>query len=337
MGDALEGIDATPVEGYCVVMDGKTVGIPYPDMEERAGGEEKKGPLDSPGTKEKLLGDEEKVEFDEKSWSTSGRKEGRSFHHGRFVDGLRRKVKESAPGVNLLEGTVKNLITCDHTRRVIGVTVSVKDQNSLPPPIDPTSEEPPTLPSGSGEIRNFYAPLTIIADGCFSKFRTVVNTPSKPSKIKHLPVAPIKTRSHFVGLILKDITLPLPHHGTVCLTPSGPVLLYQIAWKADETRMLVDVKGKLPSVGDGSLKKCIEERYLPFIPEEGGVRNAVQKALDEQRLRVMPNSFLPPKMQGRKGAREGVIMVGDSWNMRHPLTGGGLDLVVPLRNQRALI
>lgn len=42
------------------------------------------------------------------------------------------------------------------------------------------------------------------------------------------------------------------------------------------------------------------------------------------RLRTVPNSFLPPATRGHYGAREGVIMVGDSRNMRHPLTGGGM-------------
>ena len=37
----------------------------------------------------------------------------------------------------------------------------------------------------------------------------------------------------------------------------------------------------------------------------------------------MPNSFLPAVQQGRQ-TKEGVILVGDSWNMRHPLTGGGM-------------
>jgi squalene monooxygenase len=32
------------------------------------------------------------------------------------------------------------------------------------------------------------------------------------------------------------------------------VLFYQIGNKGEETRMLVDVKGKLPSAADGSLK-----------------------------------------------------------------------------------
>ena len=37
----------------------------------------------------------------------------------------------------------------------------------------------------------------------------------------------------------------------------------------------------------------------------------------------MPNSFLPAVQQGKQ-TKEGVILVGDSWNMRHPLTGGGM-------------
>jgi 2-polyprenyl-6-methoxyphenol hydroxylase-like FAD-dependent oxidoreductase len=38
----------------------------------------------------------------------------------------------------------------------------------------------------------------------------------------------------------------------------------------------------------------------------------------------MPNSFLPPSMQGLSSTPSGLIMVGDAWNMRHPLTGGGM-------------
>lgn len=51
---------------------------------------------------------------------------------------------------------------------------------------------------------------------------------------------------------------------------------------------------------------------------------AILKALDEQRLRTMPNSFLPPSMQGLSDSLSGAILVGDAWNMRHPLTGGGM-------------
>jgi squalene monooxygenase len=38
----------------------------------------------------------------------------------------------------------------------------------------------------------------------------------------------------------------------------------------------------------------------------------------------MPNTFLPPVKQGTKLTKEGVVLIGDSWNIRHPLTGGGM-------------
>lgn len=47
-------------------------------------------------------------------------------------------------------------------------------------------------------------------------------------------------------------------------------------------------------------------------------------ALEKDRLRRMPNSFLPPVQQGNRHTKEGVLLLGDAWNMRHPLTGGGM-------------
>jgi squalene monooxygenase len=42
----------------------------------------------------------------------------------------------------------------------------------------------------------------------------------------------------------------------------------------------------------------------------------------------MPNSFLPPVEQGGPHSKEGVILLGDAWNMRHPLTGGGMTVAL---------
>ena len=42
----------------------------------------------------------------------------------------------------------------------------------------------------------------------------------------------------------------------------------------------------------------------------------------------MPNSFLPPIEQGTAVTKKGVILIGDSWNMRHPLTGGGMTVAL---------
>jgi squalene monooxygenase len=228
LAGVLDGIDAVPVEGYCVVSGGRRVGIPYPDLDQAEADE-----------KTELSGVDEKKAANGSTapWyvpSASGRKEGRSFHHGRVISGLRQRCMYDAPNLTVVEGTVRSLVRCDDSTRVIGITAALKLA--------------PTTPGGEQEtiVRNIYAPITIIADGCFSKFR------SQPG----LKLPPPKTRSHFVGVVLKDIKLPLPRHGTVCLTPEGPVLFYQIADKSEETRMLVDVKGKLPNVADGSLKVC---------------------------------------------------------------------------------
>jgi squalene monooxygenase len=51
----------------------------------------------------------------------------------------------------------------------------------------------------------------------------------------------------------------------------------------------------------------------------------------------MPNSFLPAISQGpfpfsgsssHPDAKSGVFLLGDAWNMRHPLTGGGMTVAL---------
>lgn len=152
--------------------------------------------------------------------------EGRSFHHGRFIQALRAKAKQ-AIGVDVIEATVSTLIECEHTHRVIGVCATRK---------------------GEEEKVSFWADLVVVADGCFSNFRNLV-----------MGQAAVKTstKSHFVGAVLDDAKLPIDKHGTVALVKGfGPVLMYQIA--EHDTRILVDVKQPLPS----DLKvRC----YLPCI------------------------------------------------------------------------
>lgn len=69
------------------------------------------------------------------------------------------------------------------------------------------------------------------------------------------------------------------------------------------------------------LQGHILNNIIPQLP--AALHLPAQKALEKDRLRRMPNSFLPPSEQG-KHTKEGVLLLGDSWNMRHPLTGGGM-------------
>ncbi|KAG8711382.1 Squalene epoxidase [Ceratobasidium sp. 395] len=212
--------------------------------------------------------------------------EGRSFHHGRFIMRLRSAAGKHS-NVYTIEAVVSDLVTDDNTGRITGVKARRK---------------------GVDEEETFSAGLTIIADGCFSKFRSRVLAPGAPKP---------DTRSHFVGAVLTDARLPIPQHGTVALTSNGPVLLYQI--EEHDTRMLVDVKGAtLPK----DLASYIRQNVIPELPP--ALRAPVEAAISTTRLRSMPNSFLPPSQQGRTSHPAGVLLIGDSWNMRHPLTGGGM-------------
>jgi 2-polyprenyl-6-methoxyphenol hydroxylase-like FAD-dependent oxidoreductase len=145
------------------------------------------------------------------------RAEGRSFHHGRFVQNLRARARE-APDVDLLEVTVTDLIECPLTRRVLGVRAR-RD--------------------GADHEVSFFADLVVVADGCFSNFRSAVMDGCALNKRAVV-------RGNFVGAVLEDVTLPIPKHGTVALVKGhGPVLLYQIG--EHDTRILIDVKNPLPS------------------------------------------------------------------------------------------
>ncbi|KAF3940964.1 hypothetical protein ABW19_dt0207018 [Dactylella cylindrospora] len=151
----------------------------------------------------------------------------------------------------------------------------------------------------------YFAALTVVSDGCKSNIRS--------DFIEKQPIV----KSHFFGLELIDAKMPLKSHGIVVLSNRAPVLLYQIG--THETRALIDIQGKPPSQTTGALKSYMISEVLPTLPEE--IRPSFKKAIDDSNsIRSMPNQWLPPTINKTPG----LILVGDSMNMRHPLTGGGM-------------
>ncbi|KAF9959666.1 Squalene epoxidase [Mortierella alpina] len=225
--------------------------------------------------------------------------QGRSFHYGRFIQKLRAAASRT-PNVTVVEATVNEVLYDQDGVRATGVSCTAKSATE--------TETAPAL--------TYKSPMVVIADGCFSKFR-------KQYLNKEVTVS-----SHFVGLILKDVVLPYPNHGHVILMTPSPVLMYQIS--KTETRILVDIPGKLPSVSTGALRSYLEKTIYPQLPATA--QKPFLRALETDRLRSMPNSFLPPSTSSELG----IIVLGDAMNMRHPLTGGGMTValndVVYLRN-----
>ncbi|TPX23593.1 Squalene epoxidase [Coccidioides immitis] len=158
----------------------------------------------------------------------------------------------------------------------------------------------------NGKKDFFFAPLTVVADGYNSAFRK-----------EFLPHAP-RVKSKFWGLELIDADLPMPCYGHVVLSDSPPILLYQIG--THETRALVDIPENLPSasVKNGGVKGHLRNTVLPSLPKS--IQPSFAAAIDRGGLRSMPNSFLPPATNKTPG----LMFLGDSLNMRHPLTGGGM-------------
>ncbi|KIK29911.1 hypothetical protein PISMIDRAFT_88296, partial [Pisolithus microcarpus 441] len=217
-------------------------------------------------------------------------RQGRSFHHGRFVMVLRGHAKQVL-GADVIKATVNKLIECQHTKRVLGIRATQLN---------------------STERESFLADLVIIVDRCFSNFRNAVMGKALRES---------STRSHFCGVIPKDTQLPMPQHGTVGLVQGhGSVLLYQIL--EHDTCMLVAIKHPVPH----DLKGHILRDVVPQLPALLHV--AIHEALDRDCIRRMPNSFLPAVEQGSKYTKQGTILLSDVWNMHHPLTGGGMTITL---------
>jgi len=205
---------------------------------------------------------------------------GRAFHHGRFVSALRNAAK-SETNVTYIEGTVGKLI--ESNGAIIGVEYKERD---------------------SGKTIEIHAPLTVVADGCFSRFR------------KGLVRAAPLTKSHFVGLILRDCPQMTANYAELVLTDTSPVLIYQIS--STSTRVLVDIRDGLPD----DIKAFLANDIQPKLPAH--LQESFLDAVCNEPIRSMPNSFLPPAPVFKRG----VLCLGDAVNMRHALTGGGMSVAL---------
>lgn len=210
---------------------------------------------------------------------------GVGLHNGRFLTKLRELCRTS-PAVTLRQGTVTQLLRSGEDC-VTGVVYR----------------------SDCGDTLEARAPLTVVADGCFSILR------------KPLHRAKFNVTSHFLGLLLENCPLPAENHGHCLLTDPSPVLVYPVS--STEARMLIDFPDHIPDMKNGDLDRHLRKNLLPQLPE--CIKPSFLAALDKKTsLQSMPNrtlSALPYRTPG-------VVMLGDSLNMRHPLTGGGMTVAL---------
>lgn len=157
---------------------------------------------------------------------------------------------------------------------------------------------------GEEAAREIRAVLTVVSDGIFSAFRPQLSNPHK------------KVSGHFLGMVLKDCVLPFARHGHVIVAQPSPVLVYPIT--GSETRMLIDFPGEeAPRKGEELHKHLLQVVY-PQLP--ASIQPSFIQAVQEGKFKVMPNHI----MAARPVIKPGGVLLGDSLNMRHPLTGGGM-------------
>ncbi|XP_031251366.1 squalene monooxygenase SE1-like [Pistacia vera] len=167
-----------------------------------------------------------------------------------------------------------------------------------------------TYKTKTGQELTAYSPLTVVCDGCCSNLRRSLSKP----KVIEIP-------SCFVGLILENCELPYKNHGHVILADPSPILFYPIS--STEVRCLVDVPGqKVPSTSNGEMTNYLKTVVAPQIPRE--LCSTFMSAIEKGNIRTMTNRSMPAAPSPTPGA----LLLGDSFNMRHPLTGGGMTVAL---------
>lgn len=156
----------------------------------------------------------------------------------------------------------------------------------------------------NGQLIEQRAHLTVVSDGPMSIFRKKLSNPNK------------QVSSYFMGLVLKDLDIEHPSLGHMIVSGDAPILVYPIY--ENSWRILIDYPGdKPPRMGSKSILKLREE-IAKDLPED--MVQSFYNAIDNDQMQVMPNH----SMKAQAFRKNGAVLLGDSLNMRHPITGGGM-------------
>ncbi len=167
---------------------------------------------------------------------------------------------------------------------------------------------------GSTKKKTLHANLTIVSQGSTSNLRDKLSNGEN------------KVVGYMLGLLLENGELPYPGNGHVFIHSKQPFLAYPVG--PNLTRVLIDFPKSSPPRKGEELQRFLREEMAPDIPP--GLRPAFLKELEEKQFRAKPTCQLAARPKRVKGA----MLLGDSLNMRHPMTGGGM--TVALTDVKAL-
>lgn len=226
MASAVNKIDAIDVVGYYIKYGDTEILLDYPTKQEAVAARPETPVPDCVfDQNDDVVSDST---LDVNAWHKDLRVRGVTFHHGDFIQNMRR-ISKNEPNVTAIEGTVVDLV--DEDGAVVGVRVKSEKKTQA-----------------------FRGKMTVCCDGIYSRFR------------KRLYSQPPQVGSYFVGLNLHDADLPAKHRGHVILGSHAPILVYQIL--PHDTRILCLYRStKPPSLTNGELVSYLEGEVLPALPE----------------------------------------------------------------------
>ncbi|XP_043922161.1 squalene monooxygenase-like [Protopterus annectens] len=156
----------------------------------------------------------------------------------------------------------------------------------------------------TGNVKEVHAPLTLVADGLFSNLRKCLIS-RKPT-----------VTSHFTGIILKTPPEWKSTSLELMLFDTLIVFFYQLS--STETRVMINIKGDLPR----NMRDYLMQNVYHRVPEV--LKEPFVIAVQNDRLKTMPARYFPAVAVDKPG----VLIMGEAYNGRHPLTGGGMSIIL---------
>ncbi|KAG6517465.1 hypothetical protein ZIOFF_020857 [Zingiber officinale] len=115
--------------------------------------------------------------------------------------------------------------------------------------------------------------------------------------------------------------LPFSNYSFIILGDPSIILFYPIS--STEVHCLADVPGnKIPSVAIGEMTNFLKTAMAPQVPTE--LHDPFIEAIDKGSFRSVPNKSMPAAPHPTPGA----LLLGDAFNMRHPLTEGRMTVAL---------
>ena len=152
------------------------------------------------------------------------------------------------------------------------------------------------------------AKLTVISQG---SLKTIGKPYNKSKAI---------VTGYMLGMIIKGCELPFHGHGHVIITNPSPVLTYPVG--NGEIRVLIDIPKQYSHLKGKVLTDYLLKIIMPQIPNQ--LQQGFEKAVLEGDFKAKPTN----QLTSRPVNKDGVLLLGDSLNMRHPITGGGMTVAL---------